>query len=98
MDSAPEPALGLSLERRCRSLNRAGAPCRSPVLTDGGDYCAMHSGKVDPCELGRKGGIASMAARQERAKHVRELRCCSWRPTAEPSRHRHLTPRGLGYS
>jgi hypothetical protein len=72
MNSAPKPALGLSLERRCQAMNRAGAPCRSPVLIDGGNYCAMHSGKVNPRELGRLGGIASMAARQERAKHVRE--------------------------
>jgi hypothetical protein len=42
------------------------------VLVDGGDYCAMHSGKVNPRELGRKGGLASAVARQERAKHVRE--------------------------
>jgi hypothetical protein len=72
MESAQKPAVGLSLQRRCQAKNRAGAPCRSPVLTEGGSYCAMHSGKVDPRELGRKGGIASMAARQERAKHVRE--------------------------
>lgn len=42
------------------------------MLTDGGNYCAMHSGKVDPRKLGSLGGKASIAAKQERAKHVRE--------------------------
>jgi hypothetical protein len=72
MTSATIHALGLSLQRQCKGVNRAGAPCRSPVLTDGGDYCSMHSGKVDPRKLGSLGGRASAAARQERAKHVRE--------------------------
>jgi hypothetical protein len=72
MTSATRSAVGSSLQRRCKAMNRAGAPCRSAVLVDGGEYCAMHSGKVDPVELGRKGGLASMAARRERAKHARE--------------------------
>jgi hypothetical protein len=72
MSERENNALHLSLQRGCKSLNRAGAPCRSAVLVDGGDYCAMHNGKVNPRELGSLGGRASAVARQERAKHVRE--------------------------
>ena len=60
-----------ALDHRCRSKNRAGAPCRSPVVGDDG-LCAVHSGRVDMREVGRLGGIASAEVRLKRAKHVRE--------------------------
>jgi hypothetical protein len=60
-----------ALDRRCRARNRAGAPCRSPVVGDDG-LCAVHSGRVNMREVGRLGGLASAEVRLERAKHVRE--------------------------
>jgi hypothetical protein len=60
-----------ALERRCQAKNRAGAPCRSPVVGDDG-LCAVHSGRLDMREIGRAGGIASAEVRLHRAKHVRE--------------------------
>jgi hypothetical protein len=62
---------GDPLDRRCRAKNRAGAPCRSPVVGDDG-LCAVHSGRVDMREVGRLGGLASAEVRLERARHVRE--------------------------
>jgi hypothetical protein len=60
-----------ALERRCQAKNRAGRPCRSPVVGHDG-LCVVHSGRVDMREVGRAGGIASAEARLHRAKHVRE--------------------------
>jgi hypothetical protein len=62
---------GDALQRRCQAKNRAGAPCRSPVVDDSG-YCPVHSGRLDMRELGRAGGLASAEVRLQRAKHVRE--------------------------
>ena len=62
---------GDALERRCQAKNRAGAPCRCPVVGDDG-LCAVHSGRVDMREIGRAGGLASAEVRLRRAKHVRE--------------------------
>src|SRR5207249_8064739 len=62
---------GAALERHCQAKNRAGAPCRSPVVGDDG-LCAVHSGRLDMRELGRAGGLASAEVRLQRAKHVRE--------------------------
>jgi hypothetical protein len=60
-----------ALERRCQANNRAGRPCRSPVVGDDG-LCVVHSGRLDMREIGRAGGIASAEVRLRRAKHVRE--------------------------
>jgi hypothetical protein len=60
-----------TLQRRCQATNRAGAPCRSPVVEDSG-FCPVHSGRLDMKELGRAGGLASVEVRKQRAKHVRE--------------------------
>jgi hypothetical protein len=60
-----------ALERHCQAKNRAGQPCRSPVVGDDG-LCVVHSGRLDMREVGRAGGIASAEVRLRRAKHVRE--------------------------
>jgi hypothetical protein len=60
-----------TLERYCHAKNRAGAPCRSPVVGDDG-LCLVHSGRLDMRKLGHLGGMASAEVRRERARHVRE--------------------------
>src|SRR5436190_7466853 len=62
---------GSALDRHCGAKNRAGAPCRSPVVGDDG-LCAVHSGRLDMRKIGSLGGIASAEVRLQRAKHVRE--------------------------
>jgi len=60
-----------ALQRQCQAKNRAGAPCRSPVVDEGG-FCPVHGGRLDMREVGRAGGLASAEVRLQRARHVRE--------------------------
>ena len=41
--------------QRCSATNRHGEPCRARAIERG--LCAMHSGKTDPREMGRAGGL-----------------------------------------
>ena len=40
----------------CRGTTKAGKPCRA--IAGGGGLCAIHAGRVDPCAIGRSGGLA----------------------------------------
>lgn len=43
------------MKRCCEAVTVRGKPCRARPLS-GEPFCALHSGKVDPAELGRRGG------------------------------------------
>jgi signal transduction histidine kinase len=59
--------------RSCGGTNKAGESCRSVAVGADG-FCSLHSPtrRVDPAQLGRRGGIASGKARREQARRVRE--------------------------
>lgn len=63
-----------ALARRCAGTRkRDGAPCQSRIVGADG-FCSLHSPtrKVDPVELGRRGGLESGETRREQAKSVRD--------------------------
>jgi hypothetical protein len=49
-------------KRRCSATNKRGEACGARAITPDG-RCAIHGGVVDPSELGRKGGRASVRSR-----------------------------------
>jgi hypothetical protein len=53
-------------ERRCRATNRHGQRCRVTKGLGADGLCVMHSGKVDPREMGRKGGSTGRGNAQRR--------------------------------
>jgi hypothetical protein len=48
-------------KRTCSGTNKRGEPCGATAGSDG--LCSVHSGRTDPKELGRKGGLASVRSR-----------------------------------
>jgi Family of unknown function (DUF5763) len=57
----------------CKGLRKNGKPCRSTAIGPDG-YCPLHgdSPRLDPAELGRKGGVRSGQSRRELGKSVRQ--------------------------
>ena len=53
-------------ERRCRAMNRHGQRCRVTTGLGADGLCSMHGGRVDPRELGRKGGSVGKGGAQRR--------------------------------
>jgi hypothetical protein len=53
-------------ERRCKATNRHGQRCRVTKGLGADGLCVMHSGKVDPREMGRKGGSRGKGNAQRR--------------------------------
>jgi hypothetical protein len=43
---------------RCQATTKAGVQCRSTAVSDIDGLCAVHGGRLNPVELGRKGGKA----------------------------------------
>ena len=65
--------------RTCKALNKRGERCGSRAVERG--LCAIHSGRVDPAEIGRKGGSRSPLTRLRREaddglrEQAREVLC-----------------------
>jgi hypothetical protein len=54
---------GAAANRTCTATNKRGEPCSARAVTAEG-LCAIHGGLVDPQEIGRKGGQASVASKR----------------------------------
>ena len=54
--------------QRCRGMNKRGERCGARAVEGG--LCVVHSGRIDPVEIGRKGG--SVRPETELRKAVRE--------------------------
>jgi hypothetical protein len=59
---------------RCKATTKAGKPCGAIASTDG--LCAIHGGRVDPREMGRRGGSVGKggAVRREAIRNNPSLR------------------------
>jgi hypothetical protein len=52
-------------KRTCTATNKRGEPCGARAIERG--LCAVHSGKVNPAEIGRRGGSRSPLTKLRRA-------------------------------
>lgn len=43
---------------RCQATTKAGVQCRSTAVSEADGLCSVHGGRLNPVELGRKGGKA----------------------------------------
>jgi hypothetical protein len=62
---------GERLERRYKGTNSMGQPCRAPMVGDDG-WCSAHRPGANMAELGRRGGQASVKAREKTEQHARD--------------------------